>query len=264
MFHKNQEGNPQFIEGVGGWEIWQQPVDGGGYALGADPAEGLDPAESNNPDKTDRGIGDILDVKSKTVVAKLRCRLHEDEFAEQLILAGTYYNMAMVGAEVNNKCGGAVLSVLKKSEYANLYFSKRYNKLTDEWTEKVGWITDKLNRPMMLNDLRQLIRGSQPYYEPLVEIPSAETITELFSFVVDKDGKPAASPGEHDDEVMALAITIQIAMAAAGCMTLGDFVSDAAMNEPKPVPDDEKQTFIDRINVANAVDTFEDLEDDYE
>lgn len=247
-----------------GWEIDEFPVPGRIYALFGDPAEGLDPTETNDPEKTDRSVAHVMDVAAKKIVAKLRCRFHEDIFAEQLALAAQWYNVALLGFELNNKCGGSLKSELKRFNYQNLYRKRRYDKAADEWTEKIGWTTDKITKPMMYNDLRQIIRGYQPNYKPEIFLFSKETVRELFTYITDKDGKTRAQSGEYDDEVAALAGVVQMAMEAAGSMSLGDYVGDAMENEDKRLRPEEEFT-TDNLAYAGVKDNVEDiLEDDYE
>jgi len=243
-----------------GWEIDEFPVAGRIYAIFGDPAEGLDPTETNDPEKTDRSVAQVMDVAAKRIVAKLRCRFHEDVFAEQLVLAGMWYNQALLGFELNNKCGGSLKSELKRFDYPNLYRKRRYDKISDEFTEKIGWTSDKVTRSMMYNDLRQMIRGYQPYYKPEIIIFSKDTIREMFTFIVDKDGKQRAQNGEWDDEVASLAGVVQMAMDAAGSVCLGDFIGNTMNNEERRI--DREEFTVDNLAYAGISDTAQDLEED--
>lgn len=265
LFVAGQDGSTVFQESDSKkdvWELIEKPVSGRLYAIGADVAEGLDPNQTNNPEKTDRSVAHIIDVRDKRIVGKLRCRMNEDYYADQLVLAAKYYNGALLGSELNNKCGGAVLAYLKKSGYPNLYIRRTWDKREEKWLEKLLWTTDKFTKPLMLNDLRQLIRGEKPEYRPLIEIFSKDTIHELFSFITRNDGKTVAMEGEFDDEVTSLAITVQMAITAAGCMSAGEYAGSARENEV--VKDYGGQTFEDVVCLANAIDNFKDLEDDYD
>ena len=243
-----------------GWEIDEFPVADRIYAIFGDPAEGLDPTETNDPEKTDRSVAQVMDVAAKRIVAKLRCRFHEDVFAEQLVLAGMWYNQALLGFELNNKCGGSLKSELKRFDYPNLYRKRRYDKISDEFTEKIGWTSDKVTRSMMYNDLRQMIRGYQPYYKPEIIIFSKDTIREMFTFIVDKDGKQRAQNGEWDDEVASLAGVVQMAMDAAGSVCLGDFIGNTMNNEERRI--DREEFTVDNLAYAGISDTAQDLEED--
>lgn len=265
MFRRDEDDKPALESNEHeGWEIDEFPVPGRVYALFGDPAEGLDPTESNDPERTDRSVCHVMDVEAKKIVAKLRCRFHEDIFAEQMVLAATWYNMALLGFELNNKCGGSLKSELKRFEYPNLYRKRRYDKVTDEYTEKIGWTSDKITRPMMYNDLRQIVRGYQPNYTPEITLFSKETVGEMFTFITDKDGKPRAQNGEHDDEVAALAGVVQMAMDAAGSMSLGDFISDASKNEESKFHPPEEEFALSSLAVNGVKDNAEDIYEDDE
>jgi hypothetical protein len=243
-----EDGLDQDLEPKECWEVIELPVEGKLYAVGADVAEGLDRTETNNPDKTDRSICHVMDVVNKRIVAKLRCRMHEDIFAEQCVLAAKWYNNAKLGWDPNNKCGGAFTASVKSLLYDNLYYAKKYDKVSDTYTEKVGFGLDKVTRPMCLSDLRSLIRGSSG--PPLIEIFSRETVRELQTFMIDKDGKPQALEGEYDDEVLALAIVLQV-----GISSYGD---ESVLDEYY----DHVNSYEHRICQPGAVDDFSDLEDD--
>lgn len=243
-----------------GWEIYELPISGMMYALGGDPAEGLDPEETHDPEKTDRSIADIvrwLPGGQVKIVAKLRCRWHEDVFAGQVNLAGRYYNDALVGTEINNKCGGAVLVELKRANYPNIFITRKYDKRADKWLEKLGWTTDKFNRPMMLNDLRILVRGGEDDGIPRIDIPSVDTVNELFGFVYGTDGKPCARPGEHDDEVLGLSIAVQMLQSMGSPHTV-------APRMPKKRSEMREEEYTTGLATVGAIDTFDDMIEDDE
>jgi len=187
-------------------EIWQPPRGLLRYAIGADTAEGLDPTDSND---TDRNSAHVACVESHLVAAKLSGRADPDLFGEQLNLLGRWYHNALLGVEVNNSSGGSTRSTLKRLRYPNLFYRERIDRTTDEMTEILGWLTDKATRETMITDLIRAIR------EGSLHVLSAETIRQMQSFVRDAKGRPAAAPGEHDDDVMSLAITWQMVIRAA-------------------------------------------------
>ncbi|PWT73694.1 MAG: hypothetical protein C5B59_12940 [Bacteroidetes bacterium] len=116
--------------------------------------------------------------------------------------------MPTVAFERNN--GGA-------SEMQRLYDLNRSNKYSvyqmpalgttsgsTEKTDKLGWDTNTLTRPIMLQDWKSAFdRGSLLIYDK-------ETIAQHKTFIVNKNGKPMGAPGKHDDAVMSLAIGWQL------------------------------------------------------
>ena len=205
-----------------------------------------------------------MDVLGKRIVARLNCRCHEDIFVEQLCLAGKFYNMALLAPETNNKAGGAVLECVKRLKYPRVFMQRRYNRMTNEYTQKIGWSTDKITRTLMLSDLRQLIRGGEPDHKPVIDIPSAEALHQLRAFQINKDGKAEAPAGEYDDDVLALAVTVQAALQAAGSANIGDYVTNAADNEESQEHEVPPEEYANSLATNDAVDNLEDVEEDDE
>ena len=71
--------------------------------------------------------------------------------------------------------------------------------------KKIGWNTTLKSKPVLVNNLRELIR------EEDIEIRSKDIVSELSSFVHHPDGKMGAQSGNHDDTVIALGIAVMMA-----------------------------------------------------
>lgn len=112
----------------------------------------------------------------------------------------------MVALERNN--GGASemsrLAALNRMDKYQLYTMKQFGVVNPQDTDKYGYITSSATRPQMLGDLKSMIdsRAFNIYDEP--------TINEMFSFIINKNGKPEAESGAHDDLIISLAIAIQL------------------------------------------------------
>lgn len=66
-------------------------------------------------------------------------------------------------------------------------------------TGKLGFNTNSATRPKMLQDLKDALEGR------LLHLYHRQTVNELFSFIINEQGKPVAEQGAHDDLVMSLA-----------------------------------------------------------
>lgn len=66
-------------------------------------------------------------------------------------------------------------------------------------TGKYGWDTNMATRPKMLQELKDAIEGK------LLHLYHRQTVNELFSFIVNQNGRAEAEEGAHDDLVMSLA-----------------------------------------------------------
>jgi len=75
----------------------------------------------------------------------------------------------------------------------------------EDLTNDLGYNTSDITRPTLVGDLKNFIdlRAFKVYDET--------TIQQLFWFILSRTGKPQAMRGKHDDCVMALGITQQIA-----------------------------------------------------
>lgn len=168
--------------------IYKKPVEGREYILAADPAEGGAP--DGKADSADYSASPVFDRETGEHVATLHGRFPPLEYARMLKVVGTKYNEALIAVERNNH-GYAVHVGLVTLDYKHIYHHD---------DEKMGWPTNTITRPVMLDGLDDLIR------QGLFSSPCALLVGELRTFVFSKSGKPQAAPGSHDDMVMATAI----------------------------------------------------------
>jgi hypothetical protein len=189
-FDIDSEGRPFFEEFKDGpWRIYNRPVEGRSYAIGADVSSGSD---------RDSSAAHVLDVDTMEVVATFRGKLDEDQFALSLKWIGLADGHALLAVERNNS-GRACVLALQRMGYDRMFFHQH----EDEWSGGVkqvwGWHTNVKTRPPMLAQLREAVRrGSLILYDE-------RTVHEMGSFVFRGD-KPAAARGAHDDMVMSLGI----------------------------------------------------------
>lgn len=69
----------------------------------------------------------------------------------------------------------------------------------DKESQLLGWSTDTASRPRMVGDLKEAIDNRQ------IIIYDEDTISQLSTFIVNKQNKPVAASNTHDDAVMSLA-----------------------------------------------------------
>lgn len=96
------------------------------------------------------------------------------------------------------------LATLNRANKYRIYTMKTYGNIENPVEKKLGWITNSATRPAMLADLKEAID------QKLFRIYDKPTINELYSFIINKQGKPEAENGSHDDIVMSLAIAYQL------------------------------------------------------
>jgi hypothetical protein len=182
------------------------------YIIGADVASGLDVSEGKGD--LDWSVGQVLDEESGEQVAIYRAHVIPEEFGWDLADLGRRYNDALIGVERNEDGGTVILTLETACMYGNLYKhidwtrkdryrqSKKSNVEQNRMIEILGFPTNAKTRPLALN------RARFSFNEHPELIHDIRTVEEMATFVRDQDkaGRPAASPGTHDDCVLSLAI----------------------------------------------------------
>lgn len=197
-----EDGKVSFLPDKNGYvSIWKKPDSEKYYCIGADVAEGL-----VNGDYSAAIVGDSEDFD---IVAMWHGHIDPDLFGLELIKLGKYYNEAYIGVE-NNNHGLTTLSIMKREEYWNLYFAKSYDKIADKISQKLGWTTSVRTKPLMIDKLAEFVR------EMFLGIYSDLIISEMFTYIIEDDGKTNAQSGCFDDTVMATAIMLQLLLEGKG------------------------------------------------
>lgn len=172
----------------GAVRIWKEPEKGVPYVLGGDTAgEGSDCFTAH-----------VLDNRTGEQVAELQQRQSEILYARQVYCLGRYYNTALAAIEVN--FGTYPVRKLEEWNYPKLYQRERFDTYANTTVKAFGWQTSPASRPQMLAELHTVMEES-----PQV-IKSRWTLGEMIVFVYDKNRKPQAAEGQHDDLVIAAAI----------------------------------------------------------
>lgn len=193
-FEKNEK--PEDFTYKAPLKVFDEPVRGREYVIGADVAEGLE--------RGDFSVADVVDTSTMRTVARWRGHIDPDKFGEVLGALGEYYNSALIGVEVNNH-GLTTIQKLRDTFYTNLYKrDKGYDTDFEEPTSNLGWKTDVRTKRIMVDDLVRLVR------EGVIKDPDIVFVNEAFAFVRDARGRTNAEEGEHDDTVMAKAIAYQL------------------------------------------------------
>ena len=178
-----------------GFRIYRPPEDKHFYCLGADCSEGVTGG--------DYSVAVILDRTTGEEVAFWRGLVAPDKFAKILDKWGRYYNNALMVVE-SEAHGSVVNNILKQLLYPSLYFRpSRFDTIGNPYSDRIGWKTTKLTRPILLDELEQMAR------EKNIIIHSKEITDEMIVFVFNDSNRMEAMQGYHDDGVFALAIALQ-------------------------------------------------------
>jgi hypothetical protein len=194
---RNPQEKIRFVDDPKGpLSIWKMPTAEGQYAIGADTSEGLAGG--------DYASGDVFDKETCEQVAQWHGLVDPDLFGSDVLTnLGWYYRNAEIGVERNNH-GLTTLVALKRAGYSNLFRSMQVDERTNKTTQKLGWLTTRQSKPLMVDEIRQRVR------ERSVTINSADTIDECLTYVRQPDGTTAAQQNCKDDRVMSLGVVLQV------------------------------------------------------
>lgn len=148
--------------------------------------------------------GQVMDNTNAMRVATVEMQLNNSKpYTHQMYCLGIYYNVALMGIEMNFNT--APLEELERLSYPNQYFrEKTENYYGEIQKSKLGWKTDGITRPRMIDKEVSL---AEEHLELIQDIP---TLKQMLTFVYDKDGRPDAMSGEHDDLLIADCILEEI------------------------------------------------------
>ena len=175
------------LSGLSGWPsvpgltVWEEPIAGRRYAIGADPAEG-------NPN-SDESAATVLDGESWAQVAELAGKIEPSTFAQFIDQVGRWYNGADVLVERNNH-GHLVIRELQR--LGNLRLMVGYD-------ERPGWLSNIKGKPLLYGLTADAVRDG------VCTIRGSETAAQLASIEASTLHAPA---GLHDDRADAFALAV--------------------------------------------------------
>ncbi|MVP00356.1 hypothetical protein [Paenibacillus lutrae] len=123
--------------------------------------------------------------------AYLHANLDPDTYTHQLFCMGMHYNKALIGVEINFDRYPVI--ELERLKYPKQYVRERYDTYTHQITKMFGWKTDGNTRPLIIDKQTVLFRDNIDLF------PDITMLDEGLTFVYDKNNRPDAQPGKHDD-----------------------------------------------------------------
>jgi hypothetical protein len=177
--------------------VWELPDPDEDYAIGADVAEGLEHG--------DRSSFDVVAKSDGRQVAHWYGHLDPGLFAQLLAHVGKWYGTdeygpAYIGPERNNH-GHAVLLVLRDHYPVRRIYAQEYiDRDRDDETPRLGWLTTRQSKPILVDGLKDLLRAGQS------GIHWIGTIFEATTYVYDKRGSMNAQTGCYDDQLVSYMI----------------------------------------------------------
>ena len=171
--------NGKFYERSDGpYRLYTPYRQGGIYAIGADVAEGLATGDYSTMAVINREL---------EYVASYHSHIAPDLFGQEMMKIGTHFSAkeedgvkCLLAPEMNNH-GHAVLAVIKQ-EWSNIFTRQIEEERADEFTQKIGWHSNRKTKIKMLDDF------VAAYREDSIKIYDIELLREMMSLVTEEDG----------------------------------------------------------------------------
>ncbi len=186
---------PCFLDEKNGLlRIYEMPIEGKKYVVGADVAEGLLHGDYSS--------AHVIRVDTGRVVATWHGHVDADLFGEDVLAPlGYYYYAALLGVEVNNH-GLTTCKSLQRIKYPKVYYRRVVDTAFRTQQKMIGWRTDVKTKPLMIDELARALRDNA------IGLTCRHTVAELRTYVRDDKGGMAGSP--FDDRVISLALAVQM------------------------------------------------------
>ena len=183
-FEDNREGH---------LEIWTPPTFSEKFIIGADVSLGVG---------QDYSTAVVMNTNREVCALFRDNHVDPSMFGDMLFYLGRYFNNALLAVE-SNSLGIATLNRLKQMNYLNLYYQTKSANLSSEEGSKPGFRTTVSTKPMIIGNLKRAIEDLD------IDIRSDIIIGELKTYVASENGSTNALPGNYDDTVIALAISLE-------------------------------------------------------
>jgi hypothetical protein len=177
----------KFVEAAKGTKgsirIYEDPQKGLPYVIGGDTkGEGKDYYAAT-----------VINNATGNRCATLHMKLMDSKpFTYQMYCLGRYFNGALIGIEINFNT--APIEELQRLRYPRQYTRQKYDEITKSYQKKYGWKTDGNTRPLIIDKEVDMVEN---YIELFNDV---EMLRECLTFVyVEKNDRPDAMPGKHDD-----------------------------------------------------------------
>ncbi len=178
-----------------GVEIYENPKRDHYYSLGGDPSEGK---------KQDDSAFSVIDkMTGREVAAYADNTIQPDQFGKLTVDTAILFNNAIIVPEVNKI---SYLNAIIELGYSNIFRQKYYDKMSQQWSERLGWLTTRRTKPLMVDEFIEVLREDE------VGISCSATNVQMGSFIhTDESGKQGtgAVSGKKDDRLIASMLAVQ-------------------------------------------------------
>jgi hypothetical protein len=178
-----------------GYIEYLKPKKFGVYTMGVDTATG-----SPGGDYSAVMILDVTDKKNILMAASYYERIPPSLFSRKVLEFARRYN-AFTVVETNSY-GLSVQDFLRDQGYPHMYRTSSFDKVTNTWQNRLGFMTTSKSRPMLYNRLYEYITREW------CEAKCPRFRTEANRLQYNGRGKVEAASGQHDDMVMATGLAL--------------------------------------------------------
>ena len=201
---------------------WETPRVGCRYLISVDPMTGADQTGGDDPDSHSvlvhragymyqgEWVEPALVMRNMLVPDGKRfgCWWAIDVLEEEVWRMARYWQ-ALIVPEMNMDRG--LVELLKLRSDIDIYQREIFNRREMVRTKALGWITDAKTRPMAIETLAKAVReAGRGQVGEGYEIRCPWAIRQLKNFIVKPNGRAEASSGHHDDDVLSMAIGVQL------------------------------------------------------
>ena len=181
-------------------KIYEDYIENHHYVLGGDTAG----------DGSDNFTATVIDNCTGKRVASLKENLDPDTYTYQIYCLGKMYDTALISVEINFDIYPR--EELKRLNYPKQFIREQYDKMSKGYLKKYGWKTDGNTRPMIISKQITLMRDNIDLFYDI------DYLDECLTFVYDKNMRPDAEVGKHDD------------------LLLSDMIAEAARSQQNYTP----------------------------
>ena len=165
--------------------LYEDKLSGTPYVIGGD----------TKGEGRDKYAGTVIDNTTGKRAATLHMQVSNSKpYTWQMYCLGRHYNTALISIEMNFNT--APIEELQRLKYPRQYVRRKYDDFTKQTENKFGWKTDGNTRPLIIDKEIDLIENNIDLFADI------DMLNECLTFVYDKNGRPDAMPGKHDDILM--------------------------------------------------------------
>lgn len=178
-----------------GYIEYMEPKKFGIYTMGVDTATG-----SPGGDYSAFMILDVTDRKNIRMAASFYEKIPPSLYSKRVLAAAKKYNAFLVVE--TNSYGLGVQEYIQSENYPHIYRTSSFDKVTNRWHNRLGFLTTTRTRPLLFTRLYEHITREW-----------CDTKCDRFKMEANRlqynaRGKVGAASGQHDDMVMATGLAL--------------------------------------------------------